>query len=277
VIILGGGFFEFITLSTNDLRNLILNHVALENPTGIARKEFIPNMAGNYLIFNNETGEVSGTAKTTFGFRGINAEPNYPKEINFNTDNGITYEINNWFSFTTSDIYSVVSLRHPEFHKLLVDAGLANEKEFRYTFLSNNEFYTVFAPSDDAIQAEDFSTLTKDELRNLLLLHFVRGEIIFTDGSSNPGYFTTERIDESSTAYTTYNSKIYIEPDIDIIRLKGQAGGYYVEVPESSTSNRLAGVNNDNEDVDEVFPSMYNNGVIHEINKVLKFDELDTD
>ena len=57
-------------LNVNELRTLILNHVGARNPRGIGRKEFIKNLAGNYLIVNNETGEISGTAPTTVGYLG---------------------------------------------------------------------------------------------------------------------------------------------------------------------------------------------------------------
>jgi hypothetical protein len=46
---------------------LLLNHVATEQPKGIAKKEFIPNLAGNYIVVNNETGEIKGTGSTTDG------------------------------------------------------------------------------------------------------------------------------------------------------------------------------------------------------------------
>ncbi len=273
--ILGGGFADRWVLSTNDLRNLILNHVALRTPLGTSRKEFIPNMAGNYLIFNNETGEVSGTAASTHGFKGTTNIPNFPREIDFDADNGKTYEIDNWFSFSTSDIYSIISLNFPAFHNLLVQAGLALTNSYEYTFLSDNEFYTIFAPSDEALASQDLSELTRDELRNFLLLHFVRGDIIFTDGSSSPGYYTTERKDEKSTSFSTINTKIYINPAYDLITLKGRNGTGNIEVYESQTSNRLAGVKT-GEAVNEAFPSMYNNAVIHEIDQVLNVENLDT-
>ncbi len=275
VKIVGGGFYETTVLNTDDLRIMILNHVAVRTPRGIARKEFIPNMAGNLLIFNNETGEVSGTAPTTFGFQGTIPETNYPVEIDFDADNGRIYEIKNWFSFGTSDIYDQISRNYPAFHNLLVEAGLARVKEFRYTFISNNEFYTIFVPSEESLASYDFSGLSQDELRNLLLLHFVRGELIFTDGSSASGYYTTERIDEKSTPYSTFNTRIYIAPGFDMITLKGTDGMNDIEIPESGTSNRIAGVRIQTSS-EQVFPSMYNNAVIHEISQVLEVEKLET-
>ena len=49
-------------------------------------------------------------------------------------------------------------------------------------FISDNDFYTVFIPSDEAITEAGLSTLPVEELRDILLFHFVQGEMIFTDG-----------------------------------------------------------------------------------------------
>jgi len=43
------------SVTTSDLRNLLLNHIGIEQPTGLPRKEFIKTLGGNFLIGNNET------------------------------------------------------------------------------------------------------------------------------------------------------------------------------------------------------------------------------
>jgi uncharacterized surface protein with fasciclin (FAS1) repeats len=265
---------EVISLTVDDLRNLILNHIAVSLPTGNARKEFLPNLAGNFIIFDNETGEVSGTAPTTEGFRGSVPAPNFPKQLEFVADNGITYEIDNWFSFSTPTLQSLFTSQYPKFHELLVKAGLYLPREYRYSFISDNEFYTVFVPTDSALVNSELSGLSAAQLRQVLLLHFVKGELIFTDGTKLPGYFETERIDEKTTQHSTYFTKIFIDPGHDIITLKGQGGANYVEIMESEKTNRLAGVITGT--ADAAFPTMYNNAVIHEISKVLRVEELDT-
>ena len=98
-----------------DLRTLLLNHVAVDVPRGIARKEFIPNLAGNYLCFDNETGEVSGTDVTTVGYRGMEVAPNFPRKISQGAMNGETYEIENWFSFKASNLYTTIQFSYPNF------------------------------------------------------------------------------------------------------------------------------------------------------------------
>ncbi len=268
-----GSYTQF-SLNNNELRTLLLNHIASDQPKGLARKEFIPNLAGNYIIVNNETGEVSGTGLTTKGFRGSIPAPEFPRVLSADADNGTTYEIQNWFTFTSSTLFARISTEFPQFHQLMRKAGLANDKEYRYTFASNNEFYTVFIPSNEAILEANLNALPVEQLRNILLFHFVQGDLIFTDGNKEARYYETIRRDEKSTPFSTVYTLLYIEPGIDVIRFKNRDGSIYAEIEESSFTNRLTGVSLGTGQ--EVFPNTFNNGVIHQINKVLNPDELDT-
>jgi len=168
----------------------------------------------------------------------------------------------------------VILPRFPEFHRQLVRAGLANVAERRYTFLSENEDYTVFAPSDSAIINSQADSMEIEELREFLKLHFVQGDLIFTDGIKSPGYYETARRDERSTAYTTIFSKLYVDPGIDVINIGKKGGGVYVGAEESPRSNFMTGRNIGSEDA--VFTNWIINGVIHEIDRVLLYDEVDT-
>lgn len=261
-------------LDLNDLRILLMSHVAARQPRGIARKEFLPNLSGSYIVVNNETGEVSGTAPTTRGYKGGTEVPEFPRILSATADNGTTYEINNWFSFTATSIYNRIQSTYPKFHALLQQAGLSSDKEFRYNFLSDSEFYTIFVPNAEALDSLDFASMTKEELQKLLMLHFVQGELIFTDGSSAPRYFETTRIDEKSTPFSTVNTQLYIEPGIDVIRFKDKTGAVYSEVEESVNTNMLTGINLG--ESNDVFSNIFNNAVIHEIDRVLVFGEVDT-
>ena len=63
--------------------------------------------------------------------------------------------------FQLSNLYQQISSgKYPVFHDLLRKAGLSNEKEYRYTFLSDNENYTVFVPTDSALNAFRADTLS---------------------------------------------------------------------------------------------------------------------
>lgn len=271
-----GSVFTEYDLNQKDLRNLILNHVATKQATGIPRKEFLPTLGGSYIIVNNETGEVSGTAPTTAGYNGAETAANYPRIINSNADNGTAYLIDNWFTFSAASLYNVIQVNFPHFYSLLDQAGLVQKNLFRFTFISESEFYTVLVPSAEAIQAADLGSLSKEELQQLLKLHFIQGELIFTDGSKNPGYYETTRVDEKSTQYTTSFTQIYIDPVPDLIQIKGADGSVYAEIPESELANVFAGVVvTDDDDEMLIFNNVLINGVVHEIDKVLMVDEID--
>ncbi len=267
-----GEYSEF-TLSRASLRTLLLNHIGMHHPKGLARKEYIPNMAGNYLIFNNETGEVSGTAPTTFGYSGNEPVPEFPKILSL-ADNGTTYDIENWFSFSETSIFTTISNNFPEFHQLLRKAGLALDKEYRYSFINESDYYTIFAPSKTAIENSNLNSLPVDELRKALLLHIVRGSLIFTDGNMQTGYYATTRKDEKSTPFSTIFSRIYIKPSIDKIGFVGKDGTLHAEIEESENTNIITSILISEGD-EEVFPNIINNAVIHKIDKVLNFEELD--
>ena len=235
------GSIQEFGLTKTDLRTLLLNHVGLEKPKGLARKEFIPTQAGTYLIVNNETGEVRGTDVTTQGYGGSQPVQEIPRQISTNADNGTTYEINNWFSFSAVSLYSAISTKYPKFHNLLKAAGFDLAKEYRYSFISESEVYTVFVPSDAAIDAYQTAGMTVDQLKRLVLLHFVPGHFIFTDGKKSSGYYETTRTSEASSQYATFYTQLKLEPGIDIIKIMGKDGTPFVEVQESSKSNPIPG------------------------------------
>jgi len=258
----------------SDLRTLILNQLGVEQPNGVARKEFIKNMAGNYLIINNETGVVQGTNTTTNGYNGSRTVELIPRQISINADNGVTYDVEDWFSFTASNVYSKISGTYPAFHDLLVRAGLALTNKYRYNFLSESEVYTVFIPNQEAIDNFDFSSLSKDELQKLLQLHFVQGKMIFTDGNAPSGYYETTRKDKKSTQFSTIFTKIYIDTGYDVIHIPAKDGTNYLSVEESPKTNLIMARNIG--ETGAVFPVLTSTAVIHEIDRVLQTEELDT-
>ena len=262
-------------LTVNDLRILLLNHIGLDQPKGNAKKEFIKNMAGNYLIFDNVTKEVKGTASSTYGYKGSQEVHVFPKIISTNADNGTTYEIDNWFSFNASSIFLTISTKYPKFHGLLKKAGLSQDKLYKYSFISDNQEYTVFIPNDSVLNVTNTDAMSQNELKNFLLMHFIQGDIIFTDGSKQSGYYETARVDESSTPFSTVFTRIKINTDIDKITIPSKNGGSLVVVNESPVSNILTAVNLSTTGL-EAYDNIMNNAVVHEIKKVLLFNEVDT-
>lgn len=271
---LSPGSFQELGLTQGDLRVLLMNHVALAQPKGFARKEFLPNMAGNYIIVNNETGEVKGTENTTRGFGGSQIVQEFPRQISNNADNGTTYEINNWFSYSSVGLYAKISTTYPAFHNLIKAAGYDLDKEFRYSFISESEIYTVFVPSNAAVAAFNTQGMTVDELRRLVLLHFVPGQIMFTDAKKPSGYYETARVSEASSQYATFYTQMNIKPEVDVIRIMAKDGSTFTEVHESSLTNIILGrtIGTGTETIRNIL----SNGVIHEIDRVLNYSELDT-
>lgn len=262
------------TLSNEDLRTLFLNHIGISQPKGLARKEFIKTLGGNYLTIDNVSKEVKGTAPTTYGYRGTQQVKVIPTKISTNSDNGSTYEITSWFSFGSNDMFSTISLRFPKFQALIKKAGLTQDKLFKYSFMSDNQTYTVFAPSDSVLNVTNLDNLTQKELQNFVMMHFVQGDMIFTDGNKQDAYYETARIDESSTVYVINNSSIRIIPGIDKITIPSKDGSPAVVVNESDKSNILTAINLSTTGL-EAFATVVNNGVIHEIKTVLRFENVD--
>jgi len=110
------------------------------------------------------------------------------------------------------------------------------------------------------------------------MFHFVTGHLIFTDGKKKTDYYETTRVDEKSTNYTTIYSKFYIQPGIDVITIPDKSGSQYTQVVENgSTTNQIVGVTQSTTTTPPpIFPVQFNNGVIHTIDKVLNFSDLNT-
>lgn len=263
-----------IGLTVEDLRILLLNHIATDQPKGIARKEFIRNLAGNFIVYDKATKEVRGTSATTYGYRGAQVVHVIPKKISTNSDNGTTYEIDNWFNFGGSDIYTVISTKYARFHALLKSAGLSQDKLFKYSFMSDNQNYTVFVPTDSVLNVTNTDAMTQKELQNFLMMHFVQGELIFTDGNKKEAYYETCRIDESSTPYSTVYTQIRIVPGLDKITIPLKSGGQPIVVNESPATNIIA-VRNLSTTGSEAYGNIVSNGVVQEIKKVLRYEEVD--
>jgi uncharacterized surface protein with fasciclin (FAS1) repeats len=157
---------------------------------------------------------------------------------------------------------------------LIKAAGFDKEKEYRYSFISESEVYTVFVPSDAAIAAFETTGMTVEELQKLVLLHFIPGQIIFTDGKKPSGYYETARVSEASSQYATFYTRINIAPGTDEIRIMAKDGSTYVQIQESPSANIILARNLGTGT--ETIKNIITNGVIHEIDKVLKFSDLDT-
>jgi uncharacterized surface protein with fasciclin (FAS1) repeats len=142
--------------------------------------------------------------------------------------------------------------------------------------MSPDENYTVFVPTDEALALFDYSGMTTDQLRKFLMMHFIQGSLMFTDGRNPEGYYETARVDEKSTQYSKIFTKLYITPTPDAIHFRGQDGTTYLSVNESDFTNQMT-ARIINPTAATTFPTLVTNGVLHEINSVLIYSELDTE
>jgi hypothetical protein len=106
-------------------------------------------------------------------------------------------------------------------------------------------------------------------------MHFIQGDLIFTDGNKQAGYYETARIDESSTTFSTVFTQIKVEPGIDKITIPAKDGSPAVVINESTKTNILTARSLSNSEA-EVYTNSVNNGVIHEIKMPLLFGIVDT-
>lgn len=272
-----------------DIRTLILNHVATDQPKGVARKEFVKNLAGNYLIFDNVTHVVQGTSPSTFGYNGVKQVLNIPRQISTNSDNGNTYEIDSWFNFTINSVFNTLLMQFPKFHALIKRAGLSQDALSTYSFMSPTVNYTVFAPSDSILNTMNTYTnaLTQAELKKFVMMHFIPGQILFTDGNMTSGYYETCRVDEKSTPFAPVFTQIKILAGIDKITIASVDGTNDVIVNEKQAtlnkpgtnmimSKSIVNITTNPPPPAPVYNNSVANGVVHEIKKPLLFGQVDT-
>jgi uncharacterized surface protein with fasciclin (FAS1) repeats len=264
-------------LSANDIRLLLLNQVTVELPQGYARKEFLETLAGNHLVWDKSNGTISGTAQSMDGYNGSGLAINItPSKISNDTDNGNTYSANGWFSFNTITLYSLISTQYKDFHNLLVKAGLALEKQYKYNFISDNQLYTVFIPTKEALDAANASSLEGEDLVKFLKMHFILGSLIFTDGKKTEGYYETACQVPATSTVPAHNLKIYIEPGIDKISIPGGDGSNYLTAEESDKTNKIASRDLNTSGTTTNFKNTITTAVVHSIDKALLFDQLNT-
>jgi len=254
-------------MTTKILSKRILNQVGINTPKGIADKEFIENLAGNYIVFDNLTNEVRGGSESKYGYLGDSTITVIAQELNIFADNGITYKVNGWFNPPNNNMYSALALNSYYFFDLIKKAGLYNNKTFDFTFLTEGENYTIFIPSDQALLDYGADTLDVDELTDLLKYHFVRGVKIFTDGRIPSGEYSTLRIDESSTDLFTKFTPMTIQTGPDQLKIYDQSGTFLGIIEESDKTNRMITT-----DTDVESSSAFDNittSVLHEIDFVI--------
>ena len=247
-------------ISNLDLTRLLLNQVVIGKPPGICNKEYMPNLAGNYIIYDHMNNEVRGTQQSVFGYKGDSLLTLHPQLIDYPADNGSTYITEAWFRGPETEIYNLLS-KYGRFMTLLDKTGLASKKEFTMKLTKPGEFYTVFAPSDSALDALGADTIHIDRLREILKKHFIRGQVLFTDMSSFSGNYKTMSDDQ-------YRLRIIKQPD-QIIILDND-NNTFVEINEDPLKTNII-IAYDTNPIGSSLSEydFVSTGVIHEIDQVL--------
>jgi uncharacterized surface protein with fasciclin (FAS1) repeats len=264
---------KMVNRSKSEIMIQIFNQVGTRIPTGIPRKEFIPNLAGNFIVYNSESNPetggptVGGGLESKFGYRGDSVIYLTPDIIDEPTDNGVTYQVDGWFYFPTLNLYNLIKAKFPAFYQMMETAGFVEDLFGRFNFITEGESYTVFVPTDDAIYSFNYDTLAQQDLQELIKMHFVRGDLIFTDGNKPSREYETLQIDESSTEFNTIYSTLDIRPSIDVISLYDEDSNLIIEITENdSTTNQMAVLNTS---ADSDLDNYVTNSVIHAIDTIL--------
>lgn len=200
-------------ISRSIVKKMIKNHIAMGTFTsydnGGASVQFLPTLGGNFVKYyeRNDTAFAQGTARSSERADFFYTDPLTGEDSTWRdakqteiivdklpepTDNGSTYATSNWFKLNTTGLYDRLK-GYNKFIQLMYKSGLASETYARhYLELSSGEQCTGFIPSDAALETFQADTITnRAVLRTLLLSHFVRGVMIFTDGNVQSGDYQT--------------------------------------------------------------------------------------
>lgn len=214
-------------LNANTIRRRILNQVGTSMPNGSANKEFIRTLGGNYITWDHSNNTIRGTAPSTIGYHGYIPVTNSPVPIDEPADNGKVWSVNYWFKFGDNNMITVLS-EYKEFYNLLIKAGLIDENSSKLMFSDNEQKYTIFAPSDEALSSYQADTLSALELGKFLKNHFIKGELIFTDNKKPSGNYLTAN-----------GESVTIQTGPDIIRIPANKGNTHVVISEKEKNTNL--------------------------------------
>jgi uncharacterized surface protein with fasciclin (FAS1) repeats len=237
---------EYVSLPTSSdddnfsLRGFVYSHIGIGTIYNNCRKEFLRNLSGQYIVIDNENNTVSGGESSTAGYNGgdqITLTLDEKLEEDYGSygsapENGETYSIDGWLQFPSvcfSKSYIEI-LGGDRFVSLMERVGMVEDDKL--TFLDEGEVFTLFLPTDEALDAAQVDTLSDDDLTELLEAHFVLGVNAFTDNiNKNP---------TATKYYTMTGSRLSISSDAaDELNILDNTGEVYYTVTESETANKM--------------------------------------
>lgn len=246
---------KLVNMLGNEYRGIftrrLYGHIGVQPLLGQAKREFIETLDGRHIVVQNDT--VSGGVPSEYGFNSGRDTTVVFKEItNFTIDNGRVYQCDGWLEFPIRNTYDY--LRNTKFLTLLDKVGLANVSNERLTFIDPTERYTIFVPSDSALNSIQVDTLSIDALTKLVNFHIVKGELVFTDG----------RLPQD--AYRTLNNQfLNLNPQPDNLLILDKNNDVYYDQLVLSTKANSIGMHQQN--LDERY--YLSNAVVHKIDTVI--------
>ncbi|MCC8173294.1 MAG: hypothetical protein LIO65_02565, partial [Odoribacter sp.] len=129
----------------------------------------------------------------------------------FETENGVSYEIDGIFEKPSTSALDVLRLgsNYSEFFTLLVKAGIIDAVNSTFTNISQGERFMLFAPKNGTFDYNALDQLPEDELASLLNYLFISTDVnnlteyVLPNLGPTGTYQTLAKDEENSTSITT--------------------------------------------------------------------------
>jgi len=175
---------EYIGIFTRRL----YGQIGVQPLLGHSQREFVETLDGRHMVVQNDT--ISGGVPSEFGFNSRRDTTVVFTEItDFPVNNGKVYQCDGWLKYPNKNTYEY--LRNTKFLELMNKVGLASILNEWLTFIDPTERYTIFVPSDEALNNIQVDTLSLEEVEKLVNFHIVKGDLVFTDGRLDQGSYRT--------------------------------------------------------------------------------------
>lgn len=251
--------------SIEDIINTMYAQISVEPLVGAARLEFLETLDGRHLIINNDENSLSGGLSSTFGYLGDSVITVNFNQIGGDYFNGNVYETNGWINFSSGGLNA--KLEGSKFLSLMIKANMADK--YTMKFSSSGDRHTLFLPSDEALETARADTLTGDNLKRFLKNHFIKNELIFTDGKKLSGWYNTISRVKTGSSYNT--DKLNLSLGIDEISILQNNGELLCQIEEEPGISNII-CTKVKEGYQGSLPSYVTEAVIHRIDTVLFAD-----
>lgn len=255
---------RFVKRLKADITSHMYGQIAIEPLIGSARLEFMETLDGRHIVVNNYDQTITGGEASMFGYMGDSAiDVNFEK-VNGDFYNGQVFEMNGWLNFPVLTLHSY--LGGTKFLELLQKAGMADKYQMK--FANSTDRHTVFLPSDAALEAIQVDTLSSEALKSFLQLHFVRNDLIFTDGRKPQGFYNTLSRNNPGSGNPYF--QLNLSPGIDEIEILNIDGELHYRIEETPGVSNIICTRLNDTPSNEV--SYQTEAIVHNIDTILVAD-----